>query len=152
MGKKVLLIDDDAEDRGMFCEAMETIAPDFICYTVPNGRKALIELKNTDSQLPDLIFLDINMPIMNGWEFLSALKEQESFKAIPVVMYSTSSHPKDFHKADKGDEPIVFFSKPSNFKVLIKNLERVLFHLNNGSLRLLIGEPPFYDVNAALNG
>jgi CheY-like chemotaxis protein len=152
MSKKVLLIDDDTDDREMFCEAIESIAPDFICSTAPNGKKALIELKNTNSALPDLIFLDVNMPIMNGWQCLSALKEQESFKAIPVIMYSTSSNPEDFQNAYKGPGPIIFFSKPSDFKALTRNLEQVVFHLNNNSLPLLVGNPPFYELNSVSTG
>jgi CheY-like chemotaxis protein len=152
MSKKVLLIDDDTDDREMFCEAIESIAPDFICCTAPNGKKALIELKNTNSALPDLIFLDVNMPIMNGWQRLSALKEQESFKAIPVIMYSTSSNPEDFQNAYKGPGPIIFFSKPSDFKALTRNLELVVFHLNNNSLPLLVGNPPFYELNSVSTG
>jgi CheY-like chemotaxis protein len=142
MGKKVFVIDDDADDTEIFCEALAFVAPDFICCTAPNGKKALMELENAHNRLPDLIFLDINMPIMNGWECLSLLKEHESYKAIPVIMYSTSSHPEDFEKANKGGA-FCFFSKPNNFKNLTIRLEQVVFHLNTDTLSLLVGRPPF---------
>jgi CheY-like chemotaxis protein len=69
------------------------------------------------SQFPELIFLDINMPGMNGWETLRELRNHDQYKKIPVVMYSTSSANKEGQRAlDAG--AICFYQKPSRFNLL----------------------------------
>lgn len=114
MAKKVFLIDDDEDDRELFCEAMEEVAPEIVCFTAANGRKALTQIVNKEIETPDIIFIDINMPIMNGWQCLAMLKEQEFYKGIPVIMYSTSSHSEDVEKAGELGA-LCFFTKPPNF-------------------------------------
>jgi CheY-like chemotaxis protein len=148
VGKNILLIDDDADDRELFCEALEMIAPDFLCHTALNGKRAVAALAKKELAVPDLIFLDINMPMMNGWQFISFLKQQEEYREIPVIMYSTSSHPEDLEKARQAGA-FCFFSKPHNFNALKKSLELAIFHLKNDTLHQLIGTPPFYDVSKA---
>lgn len=143
MSKKVFLIDDDADDRELFCEALQAVASDFICLTAPNGRKALADLRSAQAELPDLIFLDINMPLMNGWQFLSILREQEAYKHIPVIIYSTSSSDQELQKALQAGA-FCFFKKPSNYKDLVKSLESVVFHLNDKTLPLLKHNSLFY--------
>lgn len=137
MAKKVFLIDDDQDDRELFCEAMEEVAPKIICYTAANGRKALNQLSNNEIESPDIIFLDINMPIMSGWQCLSMLKEHEFYKNIPVIMYSTSSQPEDVEKAGQLGA-LCFFTKPDDFESLKKSLEIVVEHLHNSSLSSLM--------------
>ena len=90
--KKFLIVDDDSDDRDFFCEALGEVMPDSGCYTAINGRRALKALENKEIDLPDLIFLDINMPVMNGWQLLTKLKETESYGTIPVIIYSTSHY------------------------------------------------------------
>jgi CheY-like chemotaxis protein len=135
--KKFLIVDDDNDDREMFCEALELEVPGSICYHAPNGRRAIIALDNEEIDLPDLIFLDINMPVMNGWQCLAKLKQAEAYQNIPVIMYSTSSYPEDVEKAQRL-KALCFFSKPSNFKELKQSLALVVEHLNAGSLDDLV--------------
>lgn len=137
MVKKVFLIDDDEDDRELFCEAMEEVAPDIVCYTAANGRKALTQMANKELEIPDIIFLDINMPVMNGWQCLAMLKEQELYKNIPVIMYSTSSHPEHVEKAQQLGA-LGFFTKPPNFNNLKDSLAIVAEHLHSNSLPSLI--------------
>lgn len=137
MVKKILLIDDDADDRELFCDALSEIDPQIICYTATGGYKALEKLDHQEIIIPDIIFIDINMPGMNGWQCISVLKEQESYKHIPMIMYSTTSHTEDIEKAQSMGA-LCFFTKPSNFKELKKSMELVVSHLNSGSLSSLM--------------
>ncbi len=143
MVPRILLIDDDGDDREFFCEALECSTIQAVCHTAPEGRKGLNQLEKKEIEIPDLIFLDINMPIMNGWQCLSILKQKEEYKHIPVIMYSTSSFPEDINKAQQLGA-LCFFSKPRGFNHLKTSLESVITHLVNGSLSSLpLNSPAF---------
>lgn len=84
-----MIIDDDEDDRYFFKEAvLKTMFNSPVCVEAINGEDALSQLSNFN-QLPDFIFLDINMPRMDGRECLKLLKQDEKLKHIPVIMYST---------------------------------------------------------------
>jgi CheY-like chemotaxis protein len=135
--KNFLIVDDDDDDREMFCEALQEVNPDCQCYTAQNGRRAITALEDGEIDKPDLIFLDINMPVMNGWQCLSKLKESETYKAIPVIMYSTSSYPEDVKSAQRLGA-LCFFSKPSRFTELKNILSLVVDHMGKASLASLV--------------
>lgn len=86
----VLFIDDDAEDRSFFCEAMGIVDPNIKRLTCDNGLEAIQLLSGAGAVVPDYIFMDINMPVMNGKECLALLKKMDGIKQIPVIMCSTS--------------------------------------------------------------
>jgi CheY-like chemotaxis protein len=90
--KHILLVDDDEDDQYLFARVVSRIQPSATLSTAANGRMAL-ELLPRLPHPPDLIFLDLNMPVMNGMEFLSAIKTDEAYrgyKDIPVVILGTS--------------------------------------------------------------
>ncbi|MBO9202848.1 MULTISPECIES: response regulator [Niastella] len=97
--KVIMLIDDDMDDRFLFSRAAKLKKPEITCVTADGGKEAL-ELLDKMPQLPQVIFLDINMPGMNGWEFLSQFKKNDHFKNIPILIYSTSSNEKDITTAE----------------------------------------------------
>lgn len=118
-----LLADDDIDDREMFCSALNTIDSNIACHTVTDGREALESLHNMP-QKPQLIFLDINMPVMSGWQCLKAIKEDSRYHSIPVVVISTSSNRREIDIArDLG--AVCYFTKPHQYNELIEAL-RVL--------------------------
>ena len=120
-----LLVDDDADDIELFCEALTEIDNSILCYFASNGKEALIQLNAHAIPVPDIIFLDINMPQMNGWRCLEKLKQNDGYKNIPVCMYSTSSNPKD--KAISLElGALRFFTKPNTYSLLKQMLESVL--------------------------
>ena len=84
-----MLVDDDEDDREFFRQAMEEILPGMVCDTAANGQIALDRL-NASVVRPELIFLDLNMPLMNGWQFLNEIGKQQTLIQIPVVILSTS--------------------------------------------------------------
>lgn len=129
MGKKFLLVDDDLDDTGLFHEALHEIDPTIICYIEHNGKAALDKLNNKEFLLPDIIFIDINMPGMNGWQFLEELKKEPEYKKVPVIMYSTSSYTGDADKAiDLG--ALCFFTKPSDYNLLKEILKAIADNLD----------------------
>lgn len=87
MERTVLLIDDDAEEHEIFKMALSKFDSTIQFISAFNGDYALHHLNKIS---PDWIFLDINMPGMNGIETLNEIKKLESVKHIPVFMYSTS--------------------------------------------------------------
>ncbi len=71
MTKRFLLADDDTDDRELFREALAKIDSPIICYCASDGKEVLAKLNNKDFLLPDIIFLNVNMLGMNGWECLT---------------------------------------------------------------------------------
>ena len=133
MAESFLLVDDDSDDSELFCEALHEVDHSIHCHFALDGQEALNLLQTVS---PDVIFLDINMPGMNGWDCLSILKNNEDCKNIPVIMYSTSSHKMEIEKALTMGA-LSFFSKPSDYKELKKMLQEVVDNINNGTLESL---------------
>lgn len=87
----ILLADDDEDDRFLFETVLKGISFTTKLDTVDNGEKLMKHLKNL-KQLPDVLFLDLNMPRKNGSECLMEIKADEKLKGLPVIIYSTSLH------------------------------------------------------------
>ncbi|TPG36213.1 response regulator [Flavobacterium pectinovorum] len=113
--KNILQIDDDSDDCELFMEALEAIST--ALYTsINNPLEALRKLIEKEIQ-PDIIFLDLNMPIMSGMELLRELKKKDFLKNIPVIIFSTSELDEIKREAkDRG--AFDFISKPNNFNEL----------------------------------
>jgi len=123
MYKLFLLADDDHDDAELFGEALESIDASVSFHHVENGQ-AVFAFLNTLGTKPDIIFLDLNMPAMNGWQCLAKLKNDVYLKDIPVIMYSTSSNPRDKEIAlELGAHG--FITKPSDFKLLKQMLHDI---------------------------
>ncbi|MBK6400151.1 MAG: response regulator [Bacteroidetes bacterium] len=75
MNKYILLVDDDNDDRELFREAISTSASELNFREAEDGAEAFRILQTAKNNLPDLIFLDINLPIISGWECLTKLKK-----------------------------------------------------------------------------
>jgi CheY-like chemotaxis protein len=118
------LIDDDSDDIELFNDALTDANQNFFLYSAEDGISALKKLRNEQFPRPSYIFLDINMPGMGGWEFLSSIKHDDKLKSIPIIMYSTSSHPHDIDKALRGGA-IAFFRKPDSIRELTDVLTKV---------------------------
>jgi CheY-like chemotaxis protein len=97
---KIFLVDDDAEDRNIVEEALQTVDPDVTIRMAENGHDGLKLLNDwySEGRLPCVIVLDVNMPKMNGPEMLSKLKDDRRFNEIPVIIYSTSINPYEKEK------------------------------------------------------
>jgi CheY-like chemotaxis protein len=118
-----MLVDDDTDDAYLFCEAISRI-PSAECYTAENGLALFDQLSIQTIKNPDIIFLDINMPLMDGWECLKKLKSNAAYFSIPAIMYSTSAARKDIDMAYRLGANL-FVTKPEDFSELTKILEIV---------------------------
>ena len=90
-----LLADDDRDDAELFSEALSTVNPSIKFHHVEDGQEVFQFLSTSKIEKPDVIFLDLNMPAMSGWQCLAKLKNDTTLKNIPVIMYSTSSNPRE---------------------------------------------------------
>jgi CheY-like chemotaxis protein len=102
--KRIMLVDDDSNDNYFHEREIRKVKPDTIFIEMTTGLDALEYLKsNKDKRdmLPDLLFLDINMPAMDGWEFLEAYNKLdiELQSGVIIIMLSTSGNPEDIVKA-----------------------------------------------------
>jgi CheY-like chemotaxis protein len=122
--KRILFADDDQDDVDMFSEALTSVEPSVFCEFAKHGKDALNILTTPSNPKPDVIFLDLNMPVMDGWECLQILKKNALLKNIPVVIYSTSTYEVDKEKAFRLGA-FCFISKPHRFTIL-KGLVSVL--------------------------
>ena len=98
-----------------------------------NGKEALDDLRfmlKTNKEMPEVIFLDLNMPIMNGWEFLDELKKMDLKKKIGVYVVSSSIDKMDEEKSRKYDMVIDFISKP----LTTNKLKQLLVTAEGGSV------------------
>jgi CheY-like chemotaxis protein len=85
---RILLVDDSPSDRMLFRELLKEINPAYLFHSANDGVTAIMNLTASDVELPDMIFLDMQMPRMNGIETLAALKKYDHLKHIPVIMFS----------------------------------------------------------------
>lgn len=120
----VLYIDDDVDDQEIFLEAVKSINPEIHCYLASDGGEAFNVL-NEMPESPDFIFLDLNMPKLDGKEFLEQIRQTEKFSHINVVMYSTSANPEDAAECARLGA-IDFITKPSTFKEIYDNIHKFL--------------------------
>lgn len=91
----ILLADDDMDDRYFFGRVLKRLPIHTHLVTVDNGEKLMTWLAENAEKLPDVLFLDLNMPRKNGVECLSEIKESEKLKQLPVIIYSTHMHADD---------------------------------------------------------
>jgi CheY-like chemotaxis protein len=114
----ILWADDDADDLMLMKEILLRNNRNFEIIEVRNGKEALdfLQRSKETSNLPSLIILDINMPILDGKETLSILKKEEEFKSIPVVVFTTSSSELDKLFCKKFEVEMI--TKPPHYKSL----------------------------------
>ena len=123
--KLILLADDDADDCMFFENAIEELSVPAKIVTVHDGEAAMEWLTNTKI-LPDVIFLDINMPCKNGAECLEEIKAIEHLQNIPIVVISTSLE-NDIIESLHKNGALFYIRKPS----LFAHLKTLLLHVIN---------------------
>ena len=111
--RKILLVDDDIDDRKYFMEALQEIDPSIVCEIAKDGQQGLDILNDFNVPLPDFIFLDLRLPRFSGRQCLSQIKADARLKNIPVVIYTTSREPLESENLhDLG--AVHFISKPTD--------------------------------------
>lgn len=127
MGKHTILwADDDYDDLQIMREVLAKKKADFEIVEVHNGKEALNYLTKAKekSELPCLIILDINMPVMDGKETLSILKNSTEYREIPIVVFTTSASDLDKLYCKKFNTEMV--TKPPSFSTLSTTLDKLL--------------------------
>ncbi len=116
-GRHVLLVDDDDVTNFLSKEMLRIYMPSPLIDTVVNGHEAIEYLRSRadhPDQLPDIILLDINMPVMDGWEFLAEFDKlkRPGFEKIHIIMFTSSVYYEDIDKARTYTTVKDIFSKP----------------------------------------
>lgn len=121
----VLIIDDDIDDRDFLKEAISEYDKDVVFRECKNGVEAVDTLTKDHKPAPDFIFLDLNMPLMNGRQCLSQLSEMDYLTGTPVIIYTTSAKPEEDEDLT-GPGPVHFVTKPSRLAELRNYVRNIL--------------------------
>lgn len=124
--KHILVIDDDNDDQVFFSEILDELKLGFTCGYASNGREGLEMMKGVPA--PDVVFVDINMPVMNGFQYLEAVRREELDRNIPIIMLTTSSMKEDQELARELGA-VGFISKPGSFRQFREILKDTLTSL-----------------------
>jgi DNA-binding NarL/FixJ family response regulator len=122
--RQLLYIDDDEDDQELFQMAIAEIDDAIECFSELDATNALQKLIESEWK-PDAIFLDLNMPNMNGREFLKELRRIRELNEIEVIVLSTSSHP-SIVKSLKEMGVRGFITKPGSYQELVRVLQSCL--------------------------
>ena len=124
-GLSVYLADDDADDKFLFEEAIMEVRKNVKITLLSNGEQLMKCLDQKQISNPNLIFIDLNMPLKNGIECLEEIKKDANLKDIPVIIFSTSNLKETInHVYTKGATH--YMCKPDNFEKLKLLLDKVL--------------------------
>jgi CheY-like chemotaxis protein len=119
-----LIIDDDTDDVQLFCEAVYEINESYRCLTATNAEEGLQLLRDAIIT-PDFIFLDLNMPRMNGKQCLEQIKTNARYASTPVIIYTTSKLQKDIEEMSRS-LAVYFLTKPTRFDDLKKAISKIV--------------------------
>jgi CheY-like chemotaxis protein len=131
--KPILLVEDDRVDMMTFKRTLNDLGvKNEVVHTV-NGEEALHYLKNDDNEEPCYIFLDLNMPKMNGIEFLKIVKADKALKRIPVIVLTTSNNEKDIVESFEFGVA-GYMVKPADYKEFVEAIRTVNLYWNLSKL------------------
>jgi CheY-like chemotaxis protein len=138
MGKKrILLVEDDADDVFLIGHAFERAGLKDQISSAENGRAAVVLFENFAAQpdckdAPEFILLDLNMPVMNGLDFLRWLRSNARWRTLPVVVLTTSEDPRDISAAYElgANAYLVKPSSPAAMTEMFKAVDSFWFSLN----------------------
>lgn len=121
----VVLADDDEDDRLFFTDAFEELKMQTKVDIYKDGIELMNALNQSNSKIPNILFLDLNMPMKSGLECLKEIKGNPRFRDISIAIYSTSASEEDIENTFINGANI-YIKKPSDFKILKKILADVV--------------------------
>lgn len=128
----ILLAEDDSDDCYFFEEALKEFELPTAFTVVQDGEQLMQQLTDENNKLPDVLFLDLNMPRKNGFECLSEIKHNKKLEQLPVIIYSTS-----FHTAIADilyrNGATFYISKPTEISKLKKTVQQIIALVANGN-------------------
>lgn len=137
----VILAEDDFDDRLLFEEAINELPVNVQLTTVSDGEELISWLTNIKSKLPDILFLDLNMPRKNGFATLGEIKRNVRLQDIPVIIFSTATNEEMIKQVFK-DAAHYYIKKPIHFREL-KELIYKSLHLIEANDSGLPGKDKF---------
>src|SRR5690606_11023361 len=117
----IALADDDVDDRLFFTEAFEELKLKTKVDTFIDGVALMKALRDADTFIPNILFLDLNMPKKSGLDCLKEIKHNHKFRDMAVAIYSTSASEEDIENTFVNGANI-YIKKPNDFKTLKKVL------------------------------
>ncbi|MGZ3909786.1 MAG: response regulator [Flavisolibacter sp.] len=121
--QSVILAEDDPDDQDFFKEALSEISSLIQLTGVKNGDELMTLL---ESFIPDIIFLDLDMPYKNGLECITEIRANPQLQNIPIVIFSSTTRPSNINTAyEMGAD--LFFIKPSVYKELVSSIRAILY-------------------------
>jgi CheY-like chemotaxis protein len=129
----ILLADDDRDDCSFFKDALDELQLSTSLTVVHDGEQLMQILTNENNELPQILFLDINMPRKNGFECLSEIKQHETLKDLPVIIFSTSLE-QEVVNLLYANGARYFIRKPADFalfKEIILHTLKLILQQNN---------------------
>jgi CheY-like chemotaxis protein len=139
----ILLADDDPDDRLLFIKAFKELKIKTDVHTVNDGVELMDCLTKRNAPLPQIIFLDLNMPLKNGLECLKEIRSNKRLNDISIAIYSTSASEKNIEETFLNGAN-VYIQKPNDFNILKQVLDKVVitsWHFQ---------DPPFIKANFLL--
>lgn len=121
--RNILLCDDDDDDCFFFKDTLQEVDPTLTVNTVNSADELLLLLNK--GPLPDLLFLDLNMPRKNGKECLTLIRQNEKFHQLPIVIYSTSAVEAEV-EASFTNGANLFIQKTNNFSIFKQTISKIL--------------------------
>lgn len=121
----IILADDDEDDRNFFNDAIKELKMNNKLTIFNDGKELIDYLEQLESNLPHILFLDLNMPCKTGFDCLKEIRANSKFKDISIAIYSTSSSEKDIEETFIGGANI-YIKKPNDFSKLKKVIKDVV--------------------------
>lgn len=137
---RILLADDDEADRLLFKEAISELKIKTVVHSVNDGVDLMEALAVENQPLPQLLFLDLNMPRKDGMECLKEIRANDKYNDISIAIFSTSGADDDMEETFLNGAN-VYIHKPNDFGSLKKLLERAV------QVTYIYQEPPFSKEN-----
>ena len=121
----IVLAEDDEDDRLFFKEALQEIKIKTVIDFVDDGSQLMNYLNQPANRLPQVVFLDLNMPVKSGMECLLEIRRNNRLKDLAIVIYSTSASEEDIEEAFVNGANI-YIKKPNDFSLLKSTLAKVI--------------------------
>ncbi|HEX9979819.1 MAG TPA: response regulator [Flavobacterium sp.] len=122
---QILMADDDPDDRQFFHEAISELRMENKLTMFRDGRELMDFLEQPETEVPHILFLDLNMPSMTGLDCLKQIRSNPKYNDLSIAIYSTSSSEKDIEESFIGGANI-YIKKPNDFSQLKKTIKDVV--------------------------